>query len=491
MAQFNSQFNGVNSPMDYTGSSEGGVGIPGPQGPAGAPGKDGKDGISPVVSVQNISGGHKVIITDTNGTKSFDVMNGKDGEQGPKGDRGEVGPTGDKGPQGDPGPEGPQGLRGEQGPIGDKGPRGTDGVSPSVKVEDIPGGHRVTITDITGDHSFDVMDGLGTSEEGTPGPEGPQGKPGENAGFGEITATVDNTTGDPNVIVETSGDNTAKNIQFNFTGLKGADGEPGLAAGFGDITAEVDDSTEKPNVKVEVSGDNTDKNMHFKFTGIKGQRGDDGASAGFGEITATIDDGVGKPAVEVTTSGTNESLNINLAFSNLRGLQGEVGPAGPQGPKGADGQMLQTYSTSETKIGTWIDGRSIYRRVFQGTMPSKTGYFTAASIGKNLRIVNMYGFTKHSTMNEVWYQFPGSMVISKDNVLGYSATYIGSEEIIQGNLQAENVFGQPYYLTVEYIKLSEPATINMESAPMDVLLPETNTKASMAKDVVVIEEEIT
>jgi hypothetical protein len=36
--------------------------------------------ISPVVTVTTISGGHRVNITDVNGTKSFDVLDGEDGE---------------------------------------------------------------------------------------------------------------------------------------------------------------------------------------------------------------------------------------------------------------------------------------------------------------------------------------------------------------------------------------------------------------------------
>lgn len=36
---------------------------------------------------------------------------------------------------------------------------GQDGVSPSITVMDITGGHQVTITDTTGSHSFDVLDG--------------------------------------------------------------------------------------------------------------------------------------------------------------------------------------------------------------------------------------------------------------------------------------------------------------------------------------------
>lgn len=37
---------------------------------------NGKDGISPTVEVTTITGGHRVTITDKNGTKSFDVLDG-------------------------------------------------------------------------------------------------------------------------------------------------------------------------------------------------------------------------------------------------------------------------------------------------------------------------------------------------------------------------------------------------------------------------------
>ena len=47
---------------------------------------------------------------------------------------------------------------------GDKGDTGDDGFSPVVEVEEITGGHTVTITDAEGDHSFNVMDGSGYTE---------------------------------------------------------------------------------------------------------------------------------------------------------------------------------------------------------------------------------------------------------------------------------------------------------------------------------------
>lgn len=72
---------------------------------------------------------------------------------GPKGDKG------DPGERGETGPVGPQGVQGETGATGAPGQPGQDGVSPTITITDITGGHRVTITDATGAHSFDVMDG--------------------------------------------------------------------------------------------------------------------------------------------------------------------------------------------------------------------------------------------------------------------------------------------------------------------------------------------
>ena len=40
---------------------------------------NGKDGVSPSISISAITGGHRVTITDANGTKTFDVMDGADG----------------------------------------------------------------------------------------------------------------------------------------------------------------------------------------------------------------------------------------------------------------------------------------------------------------------------------------------------------------------------------------------------------------------------
>ena len=44
--------------------------------------------------------------------------------------------------------------------------QGEDGFSPTIEVSDIEGGHRVTITDVNGAKTFDVMDGTGGGGSG-------------------------------------------------------------------------------------------------------------------------------------------------------------------------------------------------------------------------------------------------------------------------------------------------------------------------------------
>lgn len=101
---------------DYSGSQTVTI-LNGTNGQDGIDGTNGTDGVSPTVSTAAITDGTRVTITDKDGAKSFDVMNGDDGTNG------------------------------------------TDGVSPTVTVTNINGGHHVAITDATGTKTFDVMDG--------------------------------------------------------------------------------------------------------------------------------------------------------------------------------------------------------------------------------------------------------------------------------------------------------------------------------------------
>lgn len=96
---------------------------------------------------------------------------------------------------------------------GKDGEPGEDGISPTVTVEEIDGGHRITITDATGTQSFDVMDGKdGSGEPGT-------GEPGEDG----VSPTVEITEiegGTRVTITDAEGEKS-------FDVMNGRDGQPG------------------------------------------------------------------------------------------------------------------------------------------------------------------------------------------------------------------------------------------------------------------------
>ena len=155
------------------------------------------------------------------------------GDKGDKGDKGDQGDTGSQGPQGEPGPKGDQGEPFQIRKIYDS----VDSMEADYNNPDIEEGDFVLInTDDVSDPDNAKLYVKGptgwqfvTDLSGAQGIQGPQGTPGTPAGFGNITATVDNTTGTPQVSVQADGPNTAKNISFSFTGLKGEKGEKGEA----------------------------------------------------------------------------------------------------------------------------------------------------------------------------------------------------------------------------------------------------------------------
>lgn len=104
---------------------------------------------------------------------------------------------------------------------------------------------------------------------------------------------------------------------------------------------------------------------------------------------------------------------------------------------------VSDYSTEEKVIGTWVDGKPIYRRVFTGTLENKdTTNVTNGLRANNCEIIKAYGVIGDNTnvipighyVNDAWY----SGVWLNTSLL---YLYVSS-----------SLYGKPYKLIVEYLK---------------------------------------
>lgn len=174
--------------------------IIGPEGPQGEPG---------FIKFEDLTPEQKEELRGPQGVPGKDGAPGPQGPQGEPGKPGEKGDKGDQGEKGEKGETGPQGPQGIQGPPGadstvpgPQGPAGANGISPTVTITPIDGGYTITITDETGPHSFNVMNGApgAKGDQGIQGPEGPQGPKGDTGAQGPAGANYTITTADYDAI---------------------------------------------------------------------------------------------------------------------------------------------------------------------------------------------------------------------------------------------------------------------------------------------------
>lgn len=275
---------------------------------------------------------------------AFNGPPGPEGPQGPKGDDGATGATGPEGPKGDTGPEGP---------------KGEDGVSPIVSVTDIEGGHKVTIADVDGEKSFNVMDGETKVDESvgngaaifhsvawTP-VEGKDywvtkseliGKMPE-LGIPFLGVLVDLTKDPDEVYICRLWAINEREDEIQFSILNVYSYPTSRELGLSDGTFFVAYRSEKPIVNDDYLYDSTDiigrtPNVNDTYQGI---------------VFTSYSQGIyfcDFQVKEVSSGGAARAV-----IKRVQRLDGS----------GSSNETV--YSTEETRIGTWIDGKPLYRRI--------------------------------------------------------------------------------------------------------------------------------
>ena len=123
-------------------------------------------------------------------------------------------------------------------------------------------------------------------------------------------------------------------------------------------------------------------------------------------------------------------------------------------------EVANTYSTNETVIGKWIDGRPIYRKVIDlGALPNESTFRIPHNIDNLDRIISMRGMAKSPNQNLL---LPFSYGTGKDGVNSDGTVKVNTVPINiyeeQGNIvvytlsDRSNMTG---YVILEYIKTTD------------------------------------
>ena len=111
---------------------------------------------------------------------------------------------------------------------------------------------------------------------------------------------------------------------------------------------------------------------------------------------------------------------------------------------------LSTYSTNEQVIGIWIDGKPIYRKVYQGTTSSTDGGNATISSGiTNLdTIIRMEGYIKNDAL---WWSINADF--QSPNYYS-SCHYTYNDNLINIKVGARLV-SSPVFVILEYTKTTD------------------------------------
>lgn len=109
-------------------------------------------------------------------------------------------------------------------------------------------------------------------------------------------------------------------------------------------------------------------------------------------------------------------------------------------------EELHTYSTEETKIGTWINGKTIYRKVIKGTIPNNVSIvqidLTADTLIKDdISYISSSGFKVNRGHTE-------------EGIVQFDSTLNPNGNLYFSTL-SNDAKGKMYTLIVEYTKTTD------------------------------------
>lgn len=261
-------------------------------------------------------------------------------------------------------------------------------------------------------------------EDGAPGPEGPQGPPGEPGPAGPA-----GPKGDP-----------------GETGPQGPKGDTGAQGPQGDTGAQ---GPQGPKGDTGPQGPQ----------GEPGPQGPQGPAGSGSDLTAG--DGLSKDGDTLNVDNPVQGIMTQAEFDALSEQQKTSGTYFVDDGSGegeGGGQAQDIYSTQEQRIGTWINGKPLYRKTVSFTTPSTSSQTDVFYIQDADIAIVAYGYLIDAT-NNIGF-FPCSFT---DGVI--NAFLRKSNNAICFQCTLTHGRSRPACMTVVYTKTTDTATIAIASTP--------------------------
>lgn len=118
---------------------------------------------------------------------------------------------------------------------------------------------------------------------------------------------------------------------------------------------------------------------------------------------------------------------------------------------GSSSENANVYSTEETVIGTWIDGKPIYRKVFETTSASSASSFTTIDVSELNIDSAVRGFGVCTTSDGV-DQFINTVGSVAD---AYSFIDLQNKTTLRYKTTMSASFNRPIILILEYTKTTD------------------------------------
>ena len=194
---------------------------------------------------------------------------------------------------------------GPKGDKGDTGATGADGIGiADVKIEN----SNLMLKYTNSDNYINLGKVVGDK-----GADGAAGAPGTNGKDGTNGYTFTPAVSSEGVISWSNNGGLLNPADVNIkgpTGAQGPKGDSGTSAKITGATASVDDTSGTPQVTVTSGGTDSSRSFNFAFTGLKGPKGEQGTKGDNGETGAT-GDGI-STITKTSTSGLVDTYTITF-----------------------------------------------------------------------------------------------------------------------------------------------------------------------------------